>query len=346
MKNAWNPRDGDAFLTKDHFLFYTFGYEHPSDRITAFLKYIPQYYSSQFRVEYLPTHWRLDSTRFLRPKQMYSVYNFREFAETFSRNFPDYLYHCPYRNKEVICPPRKAVKRAYVPSHCLKLLLKKKKRKGLQNLTVELVNLFANTSEVPLEDFGVHGSIALGMERDESDIDIVVYGSHNFRKLERAVKRLVEEGTLTYDFRNRLESTRKQNGHFAAKAFVYTAVRKEDELKTRYGDCKYSVIKPLEFRCSVEDDCEAMFRPSIYHIKDIKLLNSVPLVKNSRQPSAVVSMIGMHRNIAKKGDCIQVSGVLERVEHLQTGKESFQVVVGSGTYEGEYIRPAVAVASQ
>lgn len=252
MKNAWNPRDGDAFLTKDNFLFYTFGYEHPAERITAFLKYIPQCSSSLFAVDYLPTVWRLNSTKFLRPRQMYSVHNFRKFAETFSQSFPNYLYHCPYRNKEIVCPPRKTVKHAYVPSQRLKLLLKKKNRNCLQDLTIELVNLFADASEVPLEDFGVHGSIALGMERDESDIDIVVYGSRNFRKLERAVKKLVQEGTLAYNLRNGLESARKQNGHFAEKAFVYTAVRNEDELTPKYGDSRYSVIKPVEIRCSVE----------------------------------------------------------------------------------------------
>jgi predicted nucleotidyltransferase len=57
-------------------------------------------------------------------------------------------------------------------------------------------------------------------------------------------------------------------------------------------------------------------------------------------------MIGLHRNLARKGDRIQVSGTLEQVEHLKTGKESYQIVVGSGTCENEYIKPFVCVTAQ
>ena len=40
MEN-WKPRDGDTFVTKEGFIFYVFGYEHPPNRVFAFLKYIP-----------------------------------------------------------------------------------------------------------------------------------------------------------------------------------------------------------------------------------------------------------------------------------------------------------------
>jgi len=36
--------DGDTFVTKDGFIMNTFGYEHPDDRVFAFLKYIPAQY--------------------------------------------------------------------------------------------------------------------------------------------------------------------------------------------------------------------------------------------------------------------------------------------------------------
>lgn len=332
------PRDGDAFLSRDNFIFYTFGYEHPDRRTLAFLKYIPSQFSSLFPLEYLPARWKLRSTQLVRPKTLYSVIGLQKTIEAFHRSFPDYLYYCPYRNKEVLCPPRSATKRVYVPSQRLKALLTKKRRNRLQDSTLELVNLLLNSSGVPLEDLGVHGSIALGMETDQSDIDLVVYGTQNFRRLEAAVDKLAKEGALEYSFSNRLDSARRQRGRFGVRPFVYTAVRKREEITTRYGDYKYSVIAPVEFHCRVIDDNEAMFRPALYTIDKIETSRQASHLERYT-PNTVVSMIGMYRNIARKGDYVEVSGILERTEHLQTGRIGFQVVVGSGISEDEYIWP-------
>ena len=195
-KERWIPRDGDAFLTRDKFIFYTFGYEHPAERVFAFLKYIPACFSSLFPIAYLPTRWKLGSTELVRPEKLYSASNFEKFLEVFGRGFPNYVYHCPQRNKILMCPAHKVVKRVYAPNERLKAFLNKKNPSQVQNLTLELVNLFSNTSNVPVEDFGVHGSIALGMETDQSDIDLVVYGAENFRKLEAAVDKLSDEGSV------------------------------------------------------------------------------------------------------------------------------------------------------
>jgi predicted nucleotidyltransferase len=40
-------------------------------------------------------------------------------------------------------------------------------------------------------------------------------------------------------------------------------------------------------------------------------------------------MIGCYRNVARKGQQIEVSGMLERVENTKTGKVTYQVVVGT-----------------
>jgi predicted nucleotidyltransferase len=50
-------------------------------------------------------------------------------------------------------------------------------------------------------------------------------------------------------------------------------------------------------------------------------------------------MIGCYRNVARKGDKIQVSGMLERVEKTETGEAYYQVVVGTAESEEEHIWP-------
>jgi len=321
--------DGDAFLTNHNFVFYTFGYEHPSERVTAFLKYIPAQIQQCFPLSFIKKRWKLGSVELVRPKKLYSAKNFQKLSRIFSRDFPEYVYLCPYRQKELVSPLKSLIKTVYEPNQCLKALIKEKKRDRLQKLALQIVDLLSAESKVPLEDFGLHGSLALNMHSAESDIDLVVYGSENFRKLEATVHRLFKAG--------KLGGVRKNRGEFKGKVFVYNAIRKPEEVKIQYGNHRYSPISTVTFRCRIEDDNEAMFRPAIYQISDYQPLNSASRLARAENPETAVSMIGCDRNVARKGDKIHVSGVLERVEHVKTGRINYQVVVGSGTSEEEHI---------
>jgi len=341
---TWIPRDGDAFLTNDNFVLYTFGYEHPPNRVFAFLKYVPFKFKSRFPLQFLSRQWKLGKNELVRPKQLYTACNFQKLLETLRRDFPDYVYFCPLRQKRLVAPLRSIIKRVYAPNQCLQKLLEKKRKDRLEAMVVELVTLLSEATSVPLENFGVHGSIALNMHSSKSDIDLVVYGTRNFRKLERAVDKLVREKKLKYHYNHPLDKFRKHKLKFKGKNFVYTAVRKPEEVRSKYGDHKYSQVIPVAFSCTVTDDSQAMFRPAVYRITDYSPLNPTSEIPKDQKPSTVVSMIGLYRNVARKSEQIEVSGFLERVEHVKTGKVHFQVVVGSGTLEDEYIWPKLSNA--
>lgn len=331
--------DGDTFITKDAFIFNVFGYEHPSNRVFAFLKYIPSAFKQLFNVDFLEREWQFGKMTLFRAEKLYTARNYQSFLETFRKNFPNYVYFCPFREKEVISAPLDSVERVYVPRECLKTIAELKRKDELQKLTTEFVYLLSSESNIPIEDFGVHGSIALNMHTKESDIDIVVYGARNFRKLEKTIQKLVEDGTLSYVFNNRLDAARKYKGKFKGKIFMYNAVRKPEEVNSRYGLYKFKPISPVQFKCTVKDDSEAMFRPATYKVENHQppeVFSNLPMID---APETVVSMIGCYRNVARKGDEIKVSGILERVENVETGETHFQVVVGTGVSEEEYIWP-------
>lgn len=347
-RETWTPADGEAFRTKDDFLFYTLGYEHPSDRAFAFLKYIPSHLRNLLKIDYLPTRWQLGSISLLRPRQLYSPHNFQLIMRTFNEKFPNYVYYCPYRAKNIICPTQGSVKQLYTPSQCLKDLLKAKKPSRLQKLATELVDFLSNASGVAIEHLGVHGSIALGMPTDQSDIDLAVYGHENFRRLETSVNRLLAEGQLNHTLFNGAEPSARSHMLFKGKPFIFNAIRATDEIVNTYGSFRYNVVSSVSFRCRVTADGDAVFRPAIYKISDYEPLNQKSQLDQQNIPKTVVAMIGLYRNIARSGDVIKVHGVLEEVEEISSGKTSFQVVVGSGTDEDEYIvrswrRPNVAL---
>jgi predicted nucleotidyltransferase len=303
------------------------------------LKYIPAKYKKLFNIAYLDNTWSYGRQKVFRAERLYTAQNYQSFLETFRHNFPSHVYFCPYRGKEVISSPLNSVKDIYVPKECLHRLAKLQTRDSLQDAALYLIKLLSNESKIEAEDFGIHGSIALNMHTPKSDIDLVVYGAQNFRKLEVTINKLVEAETLTYMSKNRIDAARQCKGKYQGKIFMYNAVRKPEEVDSKYGIARYHPIAPVRFCCAVKDDSEAMFRPAIYGIENYVPAARGEALSEDKVPNQVVSMIGCYRNVARRGDRIRVFGMLERVENLKTGQVFHQVVVGTGTSEEEHIWP-------
>jgi len=316
-----------------------FGYEHPKDRVIAFLKYIPAEYEEIFNVKTLKRVWKKGKLKFVRAEKLYTANNYRVFLETFREHFPSYVWHNPYLQKDIISAPKKQIKKIYAPNESLQILLKKKRRNKLEKIAVKLVALLSKKAKVKLGDFGLHGSLALNMHKADSDIDLVIYGAQNFRRVEKTVERLAKKGIVEYVFTKRLDMVRRYRGRYKNTLFVFNATRKPEEIKTKYGTFKCFPIKPVKFYCDITDDREAMFRPAIYSIKNYVPIDKDSILAENTVPTKVISMIGYYRNVARKGERIRVSGLLERVEHTKTKKTKFQVVIGTATNEDEYIWP-------
>jgi predicted nucleotidyltransferase len=333
----WLPADGDTFVTKHGFIFNTFGYEHPDDRVFAFLKYIPAEFKPLFNVQMLERTWKYGHYKLFRAEKLYTAKNYKMFIESFRKNFPDYLYYCHFRNKELITAPLELIERVFVPRDRLEALRQVEKPDKLQKLALELLNMLSGESGISIDDFGIHGSIALDMHAPESDIDFVVYGTENFRSVEKTIAHLVNMGKLSYIISNRLDAARKFQGRYKGKIFMYNATRQPEEVKTHYGDARFSPIGPVRFKCTVSDDTGAIFRPATYKITDYQPLDAESELMLDKIPDSVISNIGCYRNVARQDSEIRVAGQLERVEEIKTGAVHYQTVVGTATSEEEYI---------
>jgi len=333
------PRDGDTFTTKEGFIFNVFGYEHPKSRVFAFLKYIPAKFKNLFNIKYLENTWTYRQTEVFRAEKLYTAQNYQNFLETFGTNFPQYVYFCPFRSKQVISAPLDSARDIYVPSECLHHVATLRNRDSLQESTLDLITLLSKKSRIGISDFGIHGSIALNMHTSKSDIDLVVYGAENFRKLEKTIDGLAETGALSYVSKNRIDAARRYKGKYQGRLFMYNAVRKPEETNSKYGVFTYSPMTSVKFTCSVQNDTEATFRPATYGIKEYTPADATSALSRDRVPQFVVSMIGCYRNVARNGGKMRVSGMLERVENVETKKVHHQVVVGTGVNEEERIWP-------
>lgn len=183
---TWIPRDGDATLTKEGFVFYVIGYLHPPERVIRDLKDVPKKLAKEFEIEWLPYEWKLEDTELVRPAMLYSPSNYDHIIGVFRKNHSGYVVEDPKLKKSLLTVPKTAIKKIYEPSTSLARLFKKE-REGhlddLEDMATKLTSFLLECCRVPLDKFGVHGSISLGMHNPQSDIDVAVYGAENFRKV-------------------------------------------------------------------------------------------------------------------------------------------------------------------
>ena len=331
--------DGDTFVTKDGFIFNTFGYEHPDDRVFAFLKYIPAKFKQLFNVEMLERTWRFGDTQLFRAEKLYTAKNYQTFIEAFRKNFPNYLFFDPTREKELITAPLDAIEQVFVPKDRLVWLQNLPKPDGLQKMALDLINLISKESGVDCSDLGIHGSIALDMHAPESDIDFVVYGTENFRLMEEAIQRLVNQAKLSYIAGNRIEAARKFQGKYLGKIFMYNATRQPREVTAKYGDFTYTPLEPVRFQATICNDSETMYRPATYKITSYQPQDDQSELDLDQIPIQIVSNIGCYRNVARTGQQVKAAGTLEKAQNVQDGTTFYQVVVGTATSEEEYVWP-------
>jgi len=330
----WIPRDGDAILTGEGFVFYTFGYVHPRDRVVSFIKYIPKEFQDYFDVPWLPYEWELEGVRLVRPEKLYSPKIYDSVVNSLRKIIPDAVCFNPYVGKELVTVPRVHIKRVYVPQERLQFLLGKRVHDELERKAVEIITLLSRESGVALEDLGIHGSISLQMHNFQSDIDISVYGSENFWRVKEAFHRLSKKGIVSVLELDEFDRVRRNRGLYKGTRFVINATRKIEEITERFGQYKYEAVKPVEATCLVVGNNESMFRPSIYEVDDCKSER----LSEEESPSRVVSMIGQFRDFAGVGEKIRVKGMLEKVQALPSGGVRYRIVVGSGKGE-EFLWP-------
>ena len=321
----------------------TFGYEHPEDRVFAFLKYIPAKYKDLFNVEMLTRTWKFGTkpltNQLFRAEKLYTAKNYQTFIEAFRKNFPNYLFYDQTRGKELITAPLDKIEQVFVPKDRLVWLQNLKNPDDFQKMALEIIDLIHKESGVPYTDLGLHGSTALEMHSPESDIDFVVYGTENFRVVEQTLQNLANQGVVSYIAGNRIEAARHFVGKYKGKIWMYNATKKPEEIKGRYGEYTFTPLAPVRFWATICDDSETMYRPAIYKISNYKPMDAQSELDLEKIPVQVTSNIGCYRNVARSGQQIKVAGTLEKATSTKDGTIFYQVVVGTATSEEEYIWP-------
>jgi len=325
-------REGDITKTADSIFFDVKGLVHPPRRIVAFVRYVPDAQGDR----------KKDSTTYRK------VYHLRERYELLQERFPEYLVLDPVFDEELCEVPVRMVKRHLRPEEGLASLRSKGVLDQVETDALEFAELLKNETNVSWNKLGISGSLLVGLHKPSSDVDPVVYGSENCRKVYSTLKSLmhtkdssVESYTRDglkrlFDFRSkdtavsfedflRTESRKTLQGMFKRRDFFIRCVKDWNDIEDAYGKVQYKSMGYAKIRATVTDDSEMIFTPCHYKIAGVVILKGVQV-----EPiEEIVSFRGRFCEQARNGEAIVAQGKVERVQTVE--QVFYRLLLGNKT---------------
>ena len=328
-------REGDLLESVEGVIFDVKGLVHPPDKVIAFPRFIPDQKGFRIRkgVKYV------------------KVYGFSERFAFLESAIPHYVVHDHIFDEKLCEVPLENVKKIYSPVEGLKRFRRKGesgKLDSLERTVLQCLTLLREKANVPWNSLGVSGSVLVGLHTLTSDIDPVVYGVENCRKVHSALKKTLEEDNTPlkpYNFEElrrlfafrlkdtfmrfedfvKVESRKVFQGKFMGKDYFMRFVRNWNEIHEKYGDVCYRNCGYVKIEAVVVDDSEAIFTPCTYKIEDVKIVEGPKL-----QPiTEIASFRGRFCEQARKGEAVVAQGKLEHVTDHRSGEEFFRLLLGN-----------------
>jgi len=343
-------RDRDFLETKEGFFFCVVDGIHPSDRVIAYLKYIPD----------RDGKWGRDARRFKRVLRNYTIPNLSETLSFLEQEYPEYLFYSKPFQVRMSGVPAGRIQRHLLPEVRLQNLLKGNALDSLEEKLVSLVELLSQRSGVKKKAFGVTGSILLNIHQTQfSDLDLLIYGRRNSLQVKRTLlsmheetpskvrklsgdqkadwcKSKVELYSLTCEEAIQFFRRKWNRGIFQSTLFSVHPVLVESEHLEKYGNRRFTPLGFAEITAQVSSNTEAMFLPSTYKVEHVRILKG-PKVKDLTE---LCSYQGIYSDLLEVGEQLEAWGKLENVIDRRNGKVYHRLLIGGPEAGGrDYVKP-------
>ncbi len=329
--------EGFAVETVEGLIFTVKGLVHPPDRLIAYLRYFPHVRGDRKR----------NATFYRR------VYQFEEQRKILQRQFPAYIGYDPAFGIELQGVPWQYVRQIHDPCKRLANIRDHGPADSLEQGALAFADLLKSTAGVPVESFGISGSLLVGLHKPESDLDLVVYGEQEGHAVHEALRRLLANPSgpvrglgrdsmtalhashqadtpLSFTDFARLQSRKVNEGYFAEFRYFIRFVKRSEEIDERYGDPYFEPLGTATIGCRVSDHRDAVFTPCAYEVEDVVFLDGKP----EDDVREVVAFRGRFSDQVRAGEGAIAKGRLERVTSA-AGKVYHRLTVGGRA--GDYL---------
>jgi len=324
-------REGELLETTDNILFGVKGLVHPSNRVVAFLRYVPDSNGDRER----------DGMKYRK------VYALSERYALLKRAFPQYLVYDKVFNEHLCEVPVENVTYHYQPVDRLRDLRHRDKLDKAESQALRFAEILVKTANVSWDKLGISGSIMVRLHTPASDIDPLVYGSKACYKVYSALRSLLKDDKSSvkryslkelkklFDFRSkdtvtsfedfvRTDSRKVLQGKFMDRDYFIRFVKNWNEIEEQYGTILYKPVGYAKIKAKVVNNSEAIFTPCCYKVNIEKILEGVHV----KPIEEIVSFRGRFCEQAKNGEMVIAQGKVELVQK-ESAREYYRLLLGN-----------------
>lgn len=324
-------REGDLIETQERVIFDVKGLIHPPGKIVAFPRFIPT-----------PTGKR--KRKDVRYDKIYSLSKRYRLLEC---QLPKYLVNDPIFGERLCEVPEEAVSRHYDPIDRLQELRESTQLDPLETSALRCVEFVQRCAGGLGGQVGMSGSLLCKLHTAQSDIDPIIYGEKNARRVYETLRSMMhlddtplraytgEELKALYDFRSKdteisftdfLATERRKvlQGKFQGHDVFIRCLKDWNEIEERYDDVVYRNVGYARIKATVVDASEALFTPCRYSIADVHVLKGQP----PAEVTEIVSFRGRFCEQAEQGEVVVAQGKVEKADR-KSGPTVFRLLLGN-----------------
>jgi predicted nucleotidyltransferase len=252
-----------------------------------------------------------------------------------SSAYPHYLHYSVPKDAHLHAVPVTAITHHYRPRERLHNLLLQSAPDAVQQDLAALCGLFRQAG-LPLTRFGVTGSLLIGAQHADSDIDLVVYERNCFRQARAVTRQLLQSGALQQlDAAAWQEAYGRRGCALSLDEYVWHERRKYN--KAAINGRKFDLSFVAEHTSEAPQNYRKRGRLALQaRVKDARYAFDYPATLLLEHPeiTACVSYTATYNGQAETGEWVSIRGLLEEAEN-----GARRIVVGSNREaHGEYIK--------
>ena len=314
--------EGDYLETKENHLFFDIkGYHHPQDRKICFLRFYPD----------------PNGERIKEGKRYKKIYSLDERYLKVREEYPQYLFFSNELDLELQGVKIGDIKKIYTPRDYYNTLITKKQLVGVELALVQLCGLFIKKGEVLENLIGISGSPMVRLNKEKTDLDILLYGTRESLEFQDKLKKIfsVSKGLRKYNaqeykthynwrfggssfnFENFLKSEKRKlhQGKYNGTDFFIRYIKSPEDWKGNFYDYQFKNLGRIEIQAKIVDSTDSIFTPCSYKIKCIEIMDKNLIVNsiNLKDITEINSFRGRFCEHAKDGESVLVKGKLEEV---------------------------------